>query len=120
VTNYIDQGYPPIDVIYLDFQKAFDKVPHKRLMMKINAMGITGVFNWIEDWLNDREQRVVLLGSHSKWIKVKSGVPKGSLLGPLLFLIYINDIDDSICAKLLKFADDMKVFSVVSTKNDID
>ena len=54
VTNYIDQGYP-IDVIYLDFQKAFDKVPHKRLMMKINALGITGeVFNWITDWLKDR------------------------------------------------------------------
>ena len=58
VTNYIDQGYP-IDVIYLDFQKAFDKVPHKRLMMKIDALDITGeVFKWIEDRLKDREQRV--------------------------------------------------------------
>jgi len=120
VTNYIDQGYP-VDVIYLDFQKAFDKVPHKRLMMKINAMGITGdAFNWIEDGLDDREQRVVLLGSHPEWIKVKSGVPQGSELGSLLFRIYINDIDDSVCAKLLKFADDSKVFSVFSTKNDID
>ena len=101
VTNYIDQGYP-IDVIYLDFQKAFDKVPHKRLMMKINALGITGeVFNWITDWLKDREQRVVLLGSNSKWTRVKSGVPQGSVLGPLLFLIYINDIDDSVCSNLL-------------------
>jgi len=63
-------------------------------------MGITGdVFNWIEDWLNDREQRVVLLGSHSEWIKVKSGVPQGSALGPLLLLIYINDIYDSVCAR---------------------
>jgi len=60
------------------------------------------------------------LGSHSEWIKVKSGVPQGSVLGPLLFLIYLNDIDDSVCAKLLKFADDTKVFSLVSTKNDID
>ena len=120
VTNYIDQGYP-IDVIYLDFQKAFDKVLHKRLMMKINALGITGeVFNWITDWLKDREQRVVLLGSNSKWTRVKSGVPQGSVLGPLLFLIYINDIGDSVCSKLLKFADDTKVFSVVPTKTDID
>jgi len=102
--------------MYLDFQKAFDKVPHNRLMMKINAMGITGdVCKWIEDWLNEREQRVILLGSHSEWIKVKSGVPQGSVLGPLLFL---NDIDD--VQTLLKFADDTKVFSVVSTKNDID
>ena len=76
VTNYIDQGYP-IDVIYLDFQKAFDKVPHKRLMMKINALGITGeVFQWIEAWLKDREQRVVLLGSTSKfcWVVLLNGL----------------------------------------------
>jgi len=59
------------------------------------------------------------LGRHSEWIKVKSGVPQGSVLGPLLFLIYINDFDDSVYAKLLKFADDTKVFSFVSTKNDI-
>jgi len=110
-------------VIYLDFQKAFDTVPHKRLMMKINAMGITGdEFDWIGDWLNDRQQRVILLGSHSEWIKVKSDVPQGSVLGPVLFLIYINDVADSVrlCAKLLQFADDTKIFSVVSTKNDID
>ena len=65
----MDQGYP-IDVIYLDFQKAFDKVPHKRLMMKINALGITGeVFKWIEDWLKDREQTVVLMGSNSNGLE---------------------------------------------------
>ena len=89
-------------------------------MMKIDALGITGeVFKWIEDWLKDREQRVVLLGSNSKWTRVKSGVPQGSVLGPLLFLIYFKDIDD-ICSNLLKFADDTKVFSVVQTQNDID
>jgi ribonuclease P/MRP protein subunit RPP40 len=76
VTNYIDQGLP-IDVIYLDFQKAFDKVPHKRLMLKVKSLGITGiVFDWIKDWLQDREQRVMLLGSSSKWIKVTSGYHK--------------------------------------------
>jgi len=90
-------------------------------MMKINAMGITGnVFNWIEDWLNDKEQIVVILGSHSEWIKVKSGVPQGLVLEPLLFLIYINYINDIVCAKFLKFSDDIKLFSIVSNKNDID
>ena len=120
VSDYVDQGYP-IDVIYLDFQKAFDKVPHRRLMLKINAMGITGdVSNWIEDWLKDRYQRVVLLGNCSKWSKVLSGVPQGSVLGPLLFLIYINDIDECVNSKLLKFADDTKILSVVTSKNDVN
>ena len=71
VFNYVDQGYP-IDVVYLDFQKAFDKVPHKRLMLKIKSFGIIGnIYFWIEDWLKDRVQRVVFLGSGSKWMKVK-------------------------------------------------
>jgi len=120
VSDYVDQGYP-IDVIYLDFQKAFDKVPHGRLMLKVKSFGIVGrIYDWISDWLEGREQRVVLLGKSSKWTKVISGVPQGSVLGPLLFLIYINDLDDSVCSKVLKFADDTKVFNVVSNANDID
>ena len=119
VTNYIDQG-KPIDVIYLDFQKAFDKVPHKRLMLKIKSFGIVGqIYDWIEDWLKDRQQRVVILGKNSNWIKVKSGVPQGSVLGPLLFLIYINDIDDCVGTHILKFADDTKIYSVVANQEDV-
>jgi hypothetical protein len=75
-------------VIYLDFQKAFDKVPHKRLMLKINSLGISGsVFKWKENWLQDREQRVVMLGSSSRWIKVKSGVPHAPTRGHSLKLV---------------------------------
>ena len=92
----MDSGQP-VDVIYLDFQKAFDKVPHRRLLAKVKAHGIDGIIlKWIENWLWNREQRVVLNGFNSGWDKVLSGVPQGSVLGPLLLIIYINDIDNSI------------------------
>ena len=90
-------------------------------MLKVKSFGIVGrIYDWIEDWLEGREQRFVLLGKSSNWTTVISWVPQGSVLGPLLFLIYINDLDDSIRSKVLKFADDTKVFSVVSNANDID
>ena len=86
-----------VDVVYLDLQKAFDKVPHKRLMIKACSHGNGGSLSvWIENWLCDREQRVVLNNSMSKWSRVLSGVPQGSVLGPLLFIMYINDIDSAV------------------------
>jgi ribonuclease P/MRP protein subunit RPP40 len=117
-TAMVDKG-EPVDVIYLDFQKAFDKVPHRRLMKKVYAMGIGGeIYNWIEDRLKDRKQRVCLTGSSSGWANVSSGVPQGSVVGPLLFLIYINDIDNGIATRILKFADDTKLYRQVGTAND--
>ena len=119
VTSMIDDG-DPVDVVYLDFQKAFDKVSHRRLLAKLTAHGIDGnVLSWIRCWLADRRQRVVLNGVHSEWIKVASGVPQGSVLGPLLFLLYINDIDNAVSVKIKKFADDTKLYARVGSQEQI-
>ena len=120
VTDAVDHG-KPVDVIYLDFQKAFDKVPHQRLLAKLKAHGISGsILNWISEWLKDRQQRVVLHGIMSSWLYVISGVPQGSILGPLLFLVYINDIDSGIVNRIFKFADDTKLAGIVYSEEEIE
>ena len=90
ITKWLDEG-SSIHIINLDFQKAFDKVPHQRLLPKLKAHGIgDGIIDWIEQWLTDRRQRVIVDGEVSNWKSVLSGVPQGSVLRPLLFLIYIS------------------------------
>ena len=100
-----------VDVVFLDFLKAFDKVPHKRLVRKVRAPGIQGnVAAWIENWLTGRKQRVIVNGVPSDWYAASSGVPQRSVLGPLLFVIYIiNDMDFGLSSKVSKFADDTKL-----------
>ena len=118
IIKWIDKE-SPVDIIYLDFQKAFDKVQHQRLLLKLKAHGIgDGIIDWIEQWLTDRRHHVVVDGEVSNWRSVLSGVPQGSVLGLLLFLIYINDLDDNITSNVLKFADDTKVFRRVNNDGD--
>ena len=95
------------DILLLDFYKAFDTVPHKRLLNKLNYYGITGpTLQWINSFLSNRTQTVSVNGYHSSPANVISGVPQGSVLGPVLFLLYINDITDSINSNIRLFADD--------------
>ena len=108
-----------VDAIYLDFEKAFDTVPHHRLLGKLQAYGINGcILNWVADYLNNRTQVVAVNGTESDIGSVLSGVPQGTVLGPILFVIYINDMLDSISSEGLLFADDTKVFRQICSEHD--
>ena len=118
VTEVIDSG-KPVDVVYLDFSKAFDRVCHRRLIYKLWKLGIRGeILDWITEWLQNRKQRVVLNGVKSGWKDVDSGVPQGSVLGPLLFTLFVNDIDLGLDCQIWKFADDTKIVRAVENSED--
>ena len=109
-----------MDAIYLDFQKAFDSVPHLRLLEKLKAYGFgQEILQWISSFLGDRTQHVVVNGTRSSEQKVVSGVPQGSVLGPLLFVLYINDLPDMLECMVLMFADDTKIFQAIKNGEDI-
>ena len=113
--------HPPTDMssTFLDISKAFDKVWHEGLIFKLKTYGVEGnLLKLLENYLTDRQQRVVLNGRTSSWQNVYAGVPQGSVLGPLLFLIYINDLPDELTSMCKIFADDTSLFSTVIDKNN--
>ena len=117
-TKWIDDGHN-IDTIFLDFQKAFDSVPHQRLLSKLKAYGILGrYYTWIENFLTNRRQRVVVGDEKSEWETVRSGIPQGSVLGPLLFVIFINDLPDAVSSTIKIFADDTKMYRRINSDDD--
>lgn len=108
-----------IRVVFCDISKAFDRVWHKGLLYKLQKSGISGsLLEWFRNYLSGRAQRVVLNGSYSDWLFITAGVPQGSILGPLLFLIFINDIVDEIQATIKLFADDTSLYIVVDNPVD--
>ena len=109
----------PVDAIYLDFSKAFDSVPHQRLIHKLNSYGIQGnLLKWVSDFLSDRSQYVTINDKQSDTIPVTSGVPQGSVLGPTLFVYYINDLPNSTDQLVRLFADDSKIYAEIKTEED--
>ena len=107
------------DLILLDFSKAFDKVAHEKLLLKLHHYGIRGdTQKWIKDFLDKRKQAVVINGINSEKIPVSSGVPQGSVLGPILFLAYINDLPEQVKSRVRLFADDTALYLAISSTTE--
>ena len=117
-TEILDEGNG-IDVAYLDFRKAFDLVSHRHLLYKMSKYGITNqVLGWVEAFLDQRTQKVVIRGTASEPAAVTSGVPQGSVLGPILFLLYINDLPLEVISPISLFADDSKIFTKITSERN--
>ena len=120
IGSLLDKG-SQIDMVYMDMSKAFDKVSHTRLLYKLRMFGFGGsLLEWFRSYLADRHQRVTVLGAASDPLLVSSGVPQGSILGPSLFLLYVNDLPDAIkTSNIAMFADDTKIFKEIKSSNDV-
>jgi hypothetical protein len=119
-TSIIDEG-GSVDVIYMDYQKAFDSVPHRQLLGKLSALGIRGrVLQWVQDFLTGRKQTVVVNGARSNEADVSSGIPQGSVLGPIVFVMFINDQPKEVKTNVRMFADDTKLFARTDTDEGIE
>ena len=102
-----------------DFMKVFDKVPHKRLITKLESYGLSNqIIKWVDNFLNKRNQKVTVNGNESRNRLVTSGIPQGSVLGPILFVIYINDLLECVKANTYLFADDTNIFREIKTEED--
>ena len=109
-TAILDEG-GSVDVVYMDYQMAFDSVPHRRLIEKVQAHCVIGkVLDWVQDFIRNRTQKVVINGTHSGEAEVTSGIPKGSGVGPLLFVMFINDLPRVVKYEVQMFADDTKLY----------
>ena len=109
-----DNKYLEVRSVYLDMSKAFDKVWHEGLIFKLKQNGVEGNLSKLfSNYLSNRKQRVLINGTASDWGPIEAGVPQGSVLGPLLFLVYINDLEKGIKSSVKFFADDTSLFSVV-------
>ena len=118
ITKSVDEGVG-VDMIYLDYSKAFDSVPHRRLLQKLAGYVIRGrLLEWISGFLRGRKQRVCVRGKTSEWSDVRSGVPQGSVLGPLCFLVYVADMDAEVESVVQMFADDTKIYRRIFSQPD--
>ena len=119
-TQALDAGYG-LDIVYLDYRKAFDTVPHLRLLLKLKRYGFPEeIIKWISAFLKDRKMRVGVNGAFSFWTDILSGVPQGSVLGPLLFILFVNDLPDWMVNNMRMFADDTKIWRTISCLSDSD
>jgi len=106
--------------LLLDFSKAFDSVPHERLLLKLSSLGINGeLLFWVRSFLTNRKHRVVINGVFCDWANVTSGNPQGTVLSPLLFLLYVNDLDSVVKYSTVKlFADDVLLYASANTQQE--
>ena len=121
-TEILDKG-GAVDVAYCDFMKAFDKVSHRKLIHKLKKYNLGEKYiNWIAAFLKDRKQRVLVNGESSDWKDVSSGIPQGSVLGPTLFVLYINDLPSAISSEseMFLFADDTKIYRGIFEGTDCE